>query len=55
MLGQGIMPEGHDPLADAMPERDVLRAMTELRQGYEQAARRLPLASEFIDSKLAAA
>jgi hypothetical protein len=29
--------------------------MAELRQKYDQAARRLPLASEFIDRKLAAA
>jgi tryptophan halogenase len=55
MLGQDIVPHGHDPLVDAMPERDVLRAMAELGEGYEQAARRLPLASEFIDRKLAAA
>jgi tryptophan halogenase len=55
MLGQGVTPEGHDPLVDAMPDRDVLRAMAELAQSYEQAARRLPLASEFIDRKLAAA
>ena len=55
MLGQGIVPEAHDPLVDAMPDREVLRAMAELQQGYEQAARRLPLASEFIDRNLAAA
>ena len=55
MLGQRIIPENHDPLVDAMPNREVLQAMAELSQSYEQAARRLPLASEFIDRKLAAA
>jgi tryptophan halogenase len=55
MLGQSVIPKDHDPLVDAMPEREVLRAMSELAQSYEQAARRLPLASEFIDRKLAAA
>ena len=55
MLGQDIIPENHDPLVDAMPDREVLQAMAELSQSYQQAARRLPLASEFIDRKLAAA
>jgi tryptophan halogenase len=55
MLGQGIVPGCHDPLVDGMADADVLRAMAELRQKYDQAARRLPLASEFIDRKLAAA
>jgi tryptophan halogenase len=55
MLGQRIIPENHDPLVDAMPNPEVLQAMAELSQSYEQAARRLPLASEFIDRKLAAA
>jgi hypothetical protein len=31
-----------------MPEAQVIRAMGELKQSYEAAASRLPLASEFI-------
>jgi tryptophan halogenase len=55
MLGQGVVPERHDPLVDAMPDHEVLRAMADLAQRYQQTAQRLPLASEFIDRKLAAA
>jgi len=53
MLGQGIIPAEPDPLASAMPDADVLRAMGELRRGYETAAERLPLASEFIERRIA--
>jgi tryptophan halogenase len=55
MLGQGIVPDRYDPLVDAMPDPDVLRAMEELRTTYEQAAARLPLVSDFIGRALAAA
>jgi tryptophan halogenase len=48
MLGQGIVPAESDPLVTAMPEAQVIRAMGELKQSYEAAASRLPLASEFI-------
>ena len=54
-LGQGIVPRAHDPLVDAMPDRDVLRAMTELAQAYEQAAQRMPLASDYIERRISAA
>lgn len=55
MLGQGIVPAHHDPLVDAMPERDVLRAMAQLAHAYEQAALKLPLAGDFIERRIAAA
>ena len=55
MLGQDVIPNGYDPLVEAMPDRDILSAMSELAQRYDQAAQRLPLASDFIDRKLAAA
>jgi tryptophan halogenase len=48
MLGQGVFPAASDPLASAMPKRDVLRAMAELRHSYETTAERLPLASDYI-------
>jgi tryptophan halogenase len=54
MLGQGIIPAEPDPLATALPETEVLRAMAELRRSYEAAADRLPLASEFIERRIAA-
>jgi tryptophan halogenase len=55
MLGQGIVPQGYDPLVDAMPDAEVLRAMAELGRAYEQTAERLPLASDYIDRRLVAA
>jgi len=48
------MPAGNDPLVDAMPDSEVLRAMAELRRSYDDAAARLPLASDFIAARLAA-
>jgi tryptophan halogenase len=53
MLGQGILPANVDPLADAMPEAEVLRAMAEQRNGYEQTALKLPLASDYIERMIA--
>ena len=55
MLGQGIIPAELDPLASAMPGAEVLRAMADLRRAYVAAAERLPLASEFIERRVAAA
>jgi tryptophan 7-halogenase len=55
MLGQGIIPAAPDPLATAMPQADVLRAMASLRRGYEVAADRLPLASDYIEGTIAGA
>jgi len=54
MLGQDIVPQSHDPLADSLPDGEVLRAMMELRRGYEETALRLPLASDYIRQRLAA-
>jgi tryptophan halogenase len=48
MLGQQLMPAGHDPLADSLPDIEVLRAMAQLRHSYDESAARLPLASEFL-------
>jgi tryptophan halogenase len=49
MLGQDVTPTATDPLAEAMRETDVLRAIAELRSGYEQTALKLPLASDYIE------
>jgi tryptophan halogenase len=54
MLGQGVIPSHVDPLTDAMPEAQVLRALAEQRSGYEQTALKLPLASDYIERMLAA-
>ncbi|HJP70054.1 MAG TPA: tryptophan 7-halogenase, partial [Sphingomicrobium sp.] len=48
MLGQHVMPVAVDPLADSMPEAEVLRAALELRSGYQETALKLPLASDYV-------
>jgi tryptophan halogenase len=55
MLGQGIIPSEPDPLATAMPRDEVLRAMGELRRSYANTAERMPLASDYIADRIAAA
>ena len=55
MLGQGIIPDEHDPLVDGMPDAQVLRALAELRAGYQRTAMKLPLASDFISRKVSEA
>jgi tryptophan halogenase len=49
MLGQDVLPMIYDPLVDAMPDVEVLRAIAELKRGYEQTALKLPLASDYIE------
>ena len=55
MLGQDIIPRDCDPLAVALPNAEVLRAMSELKRSYVNAAERLPLSSEFIAARMSAA
>ena len=54
MLGQQILPNAYDPLVDTLPDNELIRAMTDLRRGYEETALRLPLASDYIRQHLAA-
>jgi tryptophan halogenase len=55
MLGQGIIPRSSGPLAAALPQAEVLRAMAMLRRDYEAAAERLELSSDYIERTTAAA
>ena len=55
MLGQGIVPQGYDPLADSLPDPQVLAAMAQLRRDYRNAALALPPYQRFLDHVLAAA
>jgi tryptophan halogenase len=48
MFGQGIWPEGYDPIADALDDARVDEAMEQMRRDYEAAALRLPTQDEFI-------
>ncbi|HVI99383.1 MAG TPA: tryptophan halogenase family protein [Sphingomonas sp.] len=48
MFGQGIWPEGYDPIADALDEAKVEEAMARMRRDYDATALRLPTQAEFI-------
>jgi tryptophan 7-halogenase len=54
LFGQQVMPKSYDPLVDGMGDAQVLHAMAELKNGYEQAAAKLPLASDYIERVVAA-
>jgi tryptophan halogenase len=47
-LGQGIVPEEHEPAADALDEDRVAAAIEQMRIGYLQMAEQLPAHGEFI-------
>jgi tryptophan halogenase len=55
MLGQGIVPNGYDPLVDSLPEAQVLSAIAGLRNAYTQSMRSLPPYQVFLDHALSAA
>ncbi|GAA4757430.1 tryptophan 7-halogenase [Sphingomonas daechungensis] len=48
MLGQGILPESYDPIADALDEQKVAAALEQMRLANLQAAERLPSHGEFL-------
>ena len=48
MLGQNLWPQHHDTLADALDEDKVAQALAQMRQGYSDAATRLPSQEEFL-------
>ncbi|MCW3847416.1 tryptophan 7-halogenase [Sphingomonas sp. LB-2] len=48
LLGQGIVPDGYDPVADSMDENRVLEAMEQMRAGYRQTAAQMPSQREFL-------
>ena len=50
MLGQGIVPAGHDPVADSIPTGDIEKAFRALREAIRAAVERLPEHAEFIRS-----
>jgi tryptophan halogenase len=54
MLGQGIVPEEHEPAADALDEDRVAAAMEQMRQEYREMAVQLPTHQEFIARTCAA-
>ncbi|VVT22030.1 Tryptophan halogenase [Sphingomonas sp. EC-HK361] len=48
MLGQGIAPQGYDPLVDAMDDARICAAMAEMRAGYAAQALRMPLHADYV-------
>ena len=48
MLGQNIMPQGYDPVVDALDADRVADALRQMRTGYRRAAEALPGHAEFV-------
>ncbi|WP_304073942.1 tryptophan 7-halogenase [Maricaulis maris] len=49
MIGQGILPRGYDPVADSIPDQDLVATLTNMREIYAQAASKMPPHQAFID------
>ncbi len=49
MLGQGLMPGRHHPLAAALGDADLQRLLAGIRQPIEQTVARMPQQEDFID------
>jgi tryptophan halogenase len=47
-LGQHIIPEEHEPAADALEENSVAEALEQIRRGYWETAQQLPTHAEFL-------
>ena len=48
LLGQNVVPNGYDPIADALDETRIAAALEQVRVSYAQAAQALPTHDEFI-------
>jgi tryptophan 7-halogenase len=48
LIGQGIMPEGHDPIADSIPPQELRGQMSALRMSLRRAVETLPGHRDFI-------
>lgn len=48
MLGQNIVPERHEAIADTLDPAKVAGAMQQMREGYRAAAERLPTQEQFL-------
>ncbi len=49
MIGQGIVPADYDPIVDVVPEKHLRESLTDMRNVYTEAARRMPPHAAFID------
>jgi tryptophan halogenase len=53
MIGQGLEPCSHSPLAAAIPTDELAQYLAKLADTYRQAAAALPTHAQFVDSMLA--
>ena len=49
LLGQGIEPTGHDPMADSVPPAELDRMLRAMRKTIADAAEALPTQADYID------
>jgi tryptophan halogenase len=54
LLGQGVVPEEHEPVADMLKDEQVAEALDKMRLSYSKMAEHLPAHGEFIRSSCAA-
>ena len=54
MLGQGVEPEGYDPLVDSLPLEDVRRFVQHIKAVVGKTAHAMPLHQTFIDQHCSA-
>ncbi|WP_294332883.1 tryptophan halogenase family protein [uncultured Sphingomonas sp.] len=52
LLGQGMAPRGHDPLADSMPEAELRAALQRMRAVIGRGAEALPAHADFLRQRL---
>jgi len=49
MLGQGIMPQGHDPMADQTPAPQMAARLAQIRNAIQSGVAAMPTHQQFID------
>ncbi|MFC3549887.1 tryptophan halogenase family protein [Lysobacter cavernae] len=55
MLGQGLVPQQHHPLAATLGDEDICKLLAGIRKPIDEAVARMPLQQEFIDKYCKAA
>ena len=48
MIGQGLFPEGYDPLADGVPDAPMKQMLAQMGQSFRQAADGMPSHADYI-------
>ena len=54
MLGQGVTPEGYDPIVDGLDEHRLAEAVERMRLGIRQTVAQMPTQADFIRANCAA-